>query len=1013
MRNDTLTTIYIILSVFAITVDILTACHSFWERKKYSNVLGGTCLVAASVQATYLLSVLSTNYLLTSVLSSLYFISISLACVFLLTFIRCTAGGRRTDHDKKIISLVKVCFTIDTCIFLVNPFAEISATYVEGSSVIAKYQFERLPLYWFHLVFVYLLLTLVLYHLIKRTVTVPMEYRNQYLFTMLFIAIVVAINAVFLFVPDLFGEVRLDYSIWGYSITVFSLYFAYYRYPDEGMKAYYHKWIVENVEQGVVLFNFENELLIVNDHFRKLFPENNIRVGMSVEEFTEELKITNKVKPDIANDVFQMYTRLDGRDRSVRVDCKLLLSKSNPKSIGIMYIFTDKTSEVDALTSFHNWEAFKSIAMENPEYFHSPFTVAVCDINGLREINSVHGNNVGDQLIESLANTIRTHFTGDCHFIRGNEANLIVLCFDTNEEETKDILSKVHEEVLKQNNTGCSFDIQSAIAYVTDDNVGVLEAIDQASKSMRNKKLLDVNSRRSELVMSLVKTLAECDNDTEEHVKRTQLLGAELGKRLGLTDMQQSDLALLCLLHDIGKIGIPLEILNKPGRLNDSEWRMMKTHTAKGYQIATSSQELSHIADMILHHHEAWDGHGYPDGLKKDAIPLLSRIISVVDAYDAMVNDRAYRQAMSVQDAVKELRKCAGTQFDPMVVNEFIRILPEINKAESEFDFDIIKAATSSSNKSEEIIVNTKVNEIDTNVHPVAYSRYVLDDTMRIIEVDSMFETLTGYSAKDIADNEIYQADIIPDEDVPGYFRLVTEQLSDKPLAYFEHRIKRKDGAIIFVFCYGRVFYDSAVKAERSEVIIFDSANTYSMRIMLSEEYKKSKFHNDEASDISHCDSLTGLLSDEVFKREVMNSMSDDAIKIMMLLMDIDDFKGYNAKYGREAGNELLRVLSNALTGTLRKNDLACRFVGDQFVAALFYDSSVDDKIMLERARQICDKINLILAANQGGTSMSMGVVITDDSKQSFDHIYEGAIKALYDSKNKGKALMTLYSGDK
>ena len=154
-------------------------------------------------------------------------------------------------------------------------------------------------------------------------------------------------------------------------------------------------------------------------------------------------------------------------------------------------------------------------------------------------------------------------------------------------------------------------------------------------------------------------------------------MGAELGKRIELTDSQQSNLSLLCLLHDIGKIGIPLEILNKPGKLSEEEWRILQSHTEKGYEIANSNNELRGIADEIRHHHERWDGKGYPDGLSRESIPILSRVIAVVDAFDAMTNNRSYRHAMSVSDATAELKKCAGSQFDPHIVSEFLRMLKE------------------------------------------------------------------------------------------------------------------------------------------------------------------------------------------------------------------------------------------------------------------------------------------------------------------------------------------------
>lgn len=158
-------------------------------------------------------------------------------------------------------------------------------------------------------------------------------------------------------------------------------------------------------------------------------------------------------------------------------------------------------------------------------------------------------------------------------------------------------------------------------------------------------------------------------------MERTREMAIRLGKALSLSDGDLGKLALLAVLHDIGKIAIPHAILIKPGKLTDAEWEIMKTHTEKGYRIANASKELKPIGEYILHHHERWDGGGYPGGLAGEEIPLLSRIITVVDSHDVMVHDRPYHKAMSGKDAEAELRRCSGTQFDPNLVEVFLEVL--------------------------------------------------------------------------------------------------------------------------------------------------------------------------------------------------------------------------------------------------------------------------------------------------------------------------------------------------
>ena len=133
-------------------------------------------------------------------------------------------------------------------------------------------------------------------------------------------------------------------------------------------------------------------------------------------------------------------------------------------------------------------------------------------------------------------------------------------------------------------------------------------------------------------------------------------------------------LVLLTKFHDIGKIGIPDAILKKPAALDETEWKVMKTHTSIGERIALEAAEIRDIAHLILKHHERWDGHGYPLGIAGEEIPIECRILSIVDTYDAMTNDRPYRAALSIDESRKEILKCSGTQFDPGLVNIFLEV---------------------------------------------------------------------------------------------------------------------------------------------------------------------------------------------------------------------------------------------------------------------------------------------------------------------------------------------------
>lgn len=189
---------------------------------------------------------------------------------------------------------------------------------------------------------------------------------------------------------------------------------------------------------------------------------------------------------------------------------------------------------------------------------------------------------------------------------------------------------------------------------------------------MYRHKVIESNSMRGNIINVILNTLYEKNPREERHSKRVSELCQRIGVAMGLSETEINKLKVSGLLHDIGKIAIEEQVLNKPGRLTDQEWNEIKRHPDIGYRILSSSLEMMEIAQYILFHHERFDGTGYPRGLKREEIPLLSRIIAVADAYDAMTNARTYKKALDKDAAIKELIQNKGTQFDPHIVDVFI-----------------------------------------------------------------------------------------------------------------------------------------------------------------------------------------------------------------------------------------------------------------------------------------------------------------------------------------------------
>ena len=993
--NATFLDCYTMISILIAVVDGFLAIKSFQKNKTTGRFLGYACAGAAVVDISYLISILNDDYLCMSVMSSVYFVTIDVMLLCLLVFTVYFTKGKFTRTGKTLIRLSVLYTIFEIVVFAINPFYEIAIHYVQRNTLIAKYSYQMRPLYVMHLLFTYTLVVVVVVLLIRKMCSIPKEYRAQYQYVILGILVIVSVNGVFLFWPGESVYSLLDYSICGYSLTAFLLYWSCFDYSTHGMLNCLKTSIFENIGQGIVLFDYNDHLILHNERADALLGGIQPEKCAVLEDFLNCYDLSLGAETEDDSFSLQCYIK-NGHDvRPLRCDIRSLKNEKGQR-LGQLFVFSDAALETDLLTGFQDWESFQLFAGSNPNAFPCPTAVAICDINSLSVINSTMGNQAGNQTIKMLADTMRQCFPKQTYYVRGLEASLIALCSHSNEAEMQACMAQVKERF--------SGKMQYAVSATTEKVPDILRAILVASKAMRAKKLLDRESIHSEMLTSLIRALQECDSDTEHHVRRTQQMGAELGKRIELTDIQQSKLSLLCLLHDIGKIGIPLEILNKPGNLSDEEWKILRSHTEKGFEIANSNNELRGIADEIRHHHERWDGKGYPDGLSRESIPLLSRVIAVVDAYDAMTNNRSYRYAMSPSDAMEELKRCAGSQFDPFIVSEFLQMLKSQPLVE-----DFREAGEEKGGSF--LAVNQQPEETGPesrgHVHGVPYSRYLLDESMRIISVDENFEKLTGYTQEDIRHRRLIQADLIPEEERMEYLCHTNAALAKSPMAFQEHRLLRKDGSAIYVFCFGRVYYDSAVRTERSEIIISDITKTYSMKMLMEAEQSKAQIRLKHWEDTYRRDSLTGLLNHAAFRSDVELKLLEGKSKVMMLMMDVDKFKQYNDTYGHHNGDKFLILIAQTLLGSMRDEDRACRMGGDEFAAALFFTAGTTEAVVRERAQQIFDKVSITLKGAEVDTGISMGAVITE-SGTTFNRLYEASDAALYQAKKNGRGRLVI-----
>ncbi|MHB8858636.1 MAG: HD-GYP domain-containing protein [Thermoleophilia bacterium] len=215
---------------------------------------------------------------------------------------------------------------------------------------------------------------------------------------------------------------------------------------------------------------------------------------------------------------------------------------------------------------------------------------------------------------------------------------------------------------------------------------------DQTATAMQRAQLFsDLEQTYLETVLSLANAIEAKDTYTKNHTDNVSRMAVLVGKELGLTKKELEDLRFGSILHDIGKIAVPDATLNKPGKLNDEEWVQMRAHAAKGADILKPIPRLSSAADIVRHHHERYDGNGYPDGLVGQDIPIGARILTTIDSYSAMVDRRPYKAARSHEDTVSELKRCSGSQFDPRAVDAFLGLFERGALIPGEYDARVVE----------------------------------------------------------------------------------------------------------------------------------------------------------------------------------------------------------------------------------------------------------------------------------------------------------------------------------
>jgi len=452
--------------------------------------------------------------------------------------------------------------------------------------------------------------------------------------------------------------------------------------------------IDSNTSMEIFALDKEYRYLTFNSYHKKnmeLFYKVSIKEGQNYLDYIENFKMRDRIKSlldqalsgktlkktleiEVVKEKYldESYTPIinsEGEITGVTVFSQDVTERTKHEQ-SIMYL-----SYRDPLTNLHNRRYYTEELDRLDKSKYMPLSIIIADINGLKITNDAFGHDIGDQLLITVANDLVEVFSKENRIARIGGDEFTIFLPNTTKEHAQHYMEVAKKRIEKNTVKGMSISVSFGVATkILDEPIEAV--IKLAEDDMYTHKLFEIASHRNETIKTIISTLHEKNPREEAHSKRVSEICIAIGTKL---EMKSDEIALLKAisnLHDIGKIAIDDSILNKKGPLDDKEWEQVKKHPEIGYRILSSSPEYAEIAQDILSHHERYDGKGYPRGLVGEEIPLRARIITIADSYDAMISERPYRRSLTHQEAIEEIKRNSGTQFDPALAELFIQIYP-------------------------------------------------------------------------------------------------------------------------------------------------------------------------------------------------------------------------------------------------------------------------------------------------------------------------------------------------
>ena len=533
------------------------------------------------------------------------------------------------------------------------------------------------------------------------------------------------------------------------------------------------------------------------------------------------------------------------------------------------------------------------------------------------------------------------------------------------------------------------------------------------------------------------------DQTTHCHVRRVQIYAAGLGKVLGLSHAEIAALKAGALLHDIGKLAVPAHIINKPGRLTPAEFEKMKIHTTVGAQILSRVEFPYPVLPIVRHHHEQWDGLGYPDGLKAEQIPITARIISVADCFDSVREDRPFRRGMTRDEAVAFLLGGSATHFDPNVVSMFIKHLPR-------FEAEIAAAGLPQQLAPSDTPGPLALSEVDMaqtrergaymaydqikSAHQEVYALYeiartfgtslsvgntvevLVDRVGQLVPFETcvvyLYDELKGYAtpAHVAGQNAQVMATkcVAPGEGVTGFAlanRTPINQLHPSlDLAGLDIEREYRSMASLPLFKDEMILGALSVYSTELQQYSEDHMRLLETVTRLASDALSNSMQHAEAESNALTDQLTGLPNARYlalrFDEEASRARRN-ARPFQVVMLDLDDFKIVNDTFGHKVGDKMLREMARIIQAQLRDYDFLARYAGDEFVAIVqeLGENQVED--LTQRIETAVSEFSLhVRGGGKARVGISVGTSTYAADGETLDQLLVAADQAMYRAKS-------------